>query len=606
MIQPRKSSISKNPFRLDEFFKAAHPQRLCRPVQLWVESLLGLDELARRYEQLPVSVSPQQFVENCFKSLGIGYVVESGDIENIPKSGPTVIVANHPFGGVEGMLLIELLSKYRNDVRVMANGILRRIPELREVFLAVNPYDQRGATQANVSSMREATRWLKQDGLLVVFPAGDVASLRWNQLSLEDGQWSSSIARLARLCDATVVPVYFSGRNSILFCAAGLIHPLLKTLLLPRELLNKCGKTLRLRVGRAFDKKRLFGFENMQSLADYLRLRTCWLGNEPIEPRVTFQPDSRAIRKPIAEPQERVMLRRELEGLPTEQCLAQSGDLQVWFARAELIPNLLQEIGRQREISFRAVGEGTGKETDLDLYDRLYLHLFVWDSVKEQVVGGYRLGLVDEIIHKYGRRGLYSYSLFRYKGALLQQISPAIELGRSFVRPEYQKSFAPLMLLWKGIGQYIVRNPKYANLFGPVSISNEYTSMSQLLLIRFLKQNLYDAGLGRHVKPRHPYRDKKQVDSLVNSNNMKLEELSGLIADIEEDDKGVPVLIRQYLKMGGKMLGFNVDTDFGSCVDGLIRVDLRRTDTRVLSKYLGVDGVRVFQEWHGQGQKKAG
>ncbi|MGD8407773.1 MAG: hypothetical protein PVF21_04050, partial [Thiohalophilus sp.] len=160
MIQPRKSSISKNPFRLDEFFKAAHPQRLCRPVQLWVESLLGLDELARRYEQLPVSVSPQQFVENCFKSLGIGYVVESGDIENIPKSGPTVIVANHPFGGVEGMLLIELLSKYRNDVRVMANGILRRIPELREVFLAVNPYDQRGATQANVSSMRKATRWL--------------------------------------------------------------------------------------------------------------------------------------------------------------------------------------------------------------------------------------------------------------------------------------------------------------------------------------------------------------------------------------------------------------------------------------------------------------
>lgn len=597
---------STNPFHLDDQFTSLFGRWSWRIIQSWTESLLGLRELAQCYADLPVAASPGEFVRHCLKALKIDYVIDSGCVDNIPQTGATVVVANHPFGAVEGMLLIEMLSQYRNDVRVMANGLLKRIPEVQEVFLGVNPYGHQSAIRDNAQALRQASRWLKQGGLLVVFPAGDVTSLRWGQLSLKDGRWDSSIARLARLCDATVVPVHFSGRNSALFCAAGLLHPIVKTVLLPRELLNKRNTTLRMRIGRPFDRKRLLAFENMQDMADYLRMRTCMLEGESAE-RVRKSLGVTITRQaPINNPTSVSLLRRDIAALPAEQCLAESGKLQVWYANADQIPNLLQEIGRQREISFRAVGEGTGKPIDLDIYDRFYLHLFVWDEEYERVVGGYRLGLVDEILRKYGRRGLYSYSLFRYSHALLQHISPAIELGRSFVRPEYQRSFSPLMLLWKGIGNFVARHPQYANLFGPVSISNDYTSMSRLLLIRFLKDNLFDNGLGRHVKPRHPYRSRRRLELFGSDNKMTLEEVSALIADMEEDDKGVPVLIRQYLKIGGRMLGFNVDPGFGDCVDGLIRVDLRQADPRVLSKYLGQDGARQFLAWHGQGQQQVG
>ncbi|MDZ7661345.1 lysophospholipid acyltransferase family protein [Thiohalophilus sp.] len=541
-----------NPFSLDEVFGKHVRYRPFRLMKNTLESLFGLRELARRYADLEPTADPQAFVQQAFENLDIDYVIEAGRLENIPQTGPAIVVANHPFGALEGMLLVDLLSQRRADIKIMANGLLNRIPELAPVFLGVNPYGHKAATRQNVTAMREASRWLKQGGLLVMFPAGDVASRRWANLSISEGPWDASVARLARLCDASVVPIQFAGHNSHLFCLAGLLPPICKTLLLPRELLNKSHGTVSLRIGKPFDKKRLVGFERMPDLAGYLRMRTCLLSQSEggiNSDRSILGDDALAS---ILPPMDAVQLEKELSTLPQEQRLDTSGELQVWYARAAQIPLLLQEIGRQREISFRSVGEGTGKSSDIDLYDRFYLHLFVWDSRQKQVVGGYRLGLVDEILRNYGRRGLYSHSLFRYSRHFLQQISPAMELGRSFVRPEYQRNFSPLMLLWKGIGHYVAKNPRYANLFGPVSISNDYSGMSQRLLIRFLKQNLFDGTLGRHVKPRYPYRTAwKDGWNTMLREDISVDELSTLIAEIEEDDKGVPVLIRQYLKLGG-------------------------------------------------------
>ena len=295
------------------------------------------------------------------------------------------------------------------------------------------------------------------------------------------------------------------------------------------------------------------------------------------------------------------LLKAEVHALPLEQRLAESSGLQVIYARAAQIPWCLQEIGRLRELTFREVGEGTGKATDIDLFDAYYLHLFVWDSKHDRIVGAYRMGLTDEILARFGKRGLYTHSLFKYGSPLLRHLSPAIELGRSFVRPEYQRSFSPLMLLWRGIGRFVARSPRYALLIGPVSISNDYAPSSRRLMVDFLSQHNGAGELSRHVKPRRPFRT-EAIELPPGAALLRdIDDVSKAVAQIERDAKGVPILLKQYLKLGGKLLGFNADPTFGDALDGLIRVDLRGTERRLLSHYMGEEGAATFFAWHGLG-----
>jgi putative hemolysin len=302
----------------------------------------------------------------------------------------------------------------------------------------------------------------------------------------------------------------------------------------------------------------------------------------------------------IAAPVAQTLLKAEVEALPAEQRLIASGQFLVQYARAAQIPWCLQEIGRLRELTFRAAGEGTGKSSDIDLFDAYYLHLFVWDAQAGAIVGAYRMGRVDEILERYGRRGLYTQSLFKYGPRFLENIHPAIELGRSFVRAEYQRSFSPLMLLWRGIGRFILRSPRYAVLFGPVSISNNYAPLSRRLIVDYLNMNNIRADLARHVKPRRPFRGaRSEIWDQVEIANLKdIEDLSRVVASIERDCKGVPILLRQYLKLGGRLLGFNADDQFSDALDGLIMVDLRASDPRVLARYMGEEGAAAFLAAH--------
>ncbi|HUL92384.1 MAG TPA: GNAT family N-acyltransferase [Burkholderiales bacterium] len=295
------------------------------------------------------------------------------------------------------------------------------------------------------------------------------------------------------------------------------------------------------------------------------------------------------------------LLKAEVEALPPEQLLAGSGQFAVYSARAGQIPWCLQEIGRLRELTFRAAGEGTGRASDVDLFDAYYQHLFVWDAKAESIVGAYRMGLADEILARYGKRGLYTQSLFRCGSRVLRTLNPAIELGRSFVREEYQRNFAPLLLLWRGIGRFVAGSPRYAVLFGPVSISNSYEPLSRRLIVDYLKANSIETALARHVKPRRPFRagrpanrDGAEVSGLVG-----IEELSRAIERIEPDHKGVPILLKHYLKLGGRLLGFNTDDQFGDALDGLIMVDLRNSDPRMLARYMGEEGAAGFLAYHG-------
>jgi putative hemolysin len=304
---------------------------------------------------------------------------------------------------------------------------------------------------------------------------------------------------------------------------------------------------------------------------------------------------------PIAPAIPRTLLKAEIACLPAEQRLVASGNFAVQYARAAQIPWCLQEIGRLRESTFRAAGEGTGKPSDIDLFDAYYLHLFVWDAQAEMIVGAYRVGLADEILARYGKRGLYTQSLFKYGTRLLQILNPAIELGRSFVRSEYQRSFSPLLLLWRGIGRFILRSPQYAVLFGPVSISNSYAPISRKLMVDYLRTNNSETELARHVKPRHPFsaQRSKVWDEVEFANLKDIEDLSRVVARIEGNHKGIPILLKQYLKLGGRLLGFNADDQFSDALDGLIMIDLRDSEPRVLARYMGEEGAAAFLAHHG-------
>jgi len=294
------------------------------------------------------------------------------------------------------------------------------------------------------------------------------------------------------------------------------------------------------------------------------------------------------------------LLMAEVEALPDDQRLVGSGHFTVLYARAAQIPWCLQEIGRLRELTFRAAGEGSGKASDIDLFDYWYLHLFLWDA-QAQSIGAYRMGLADEILASRGKQGLYTQSLFKYGARVLRTMNPSIELGRSFVRAEYQRGFAPLMLLWRGIGRFIARSPRYAILFGPVSISNSYDPDSRQLIVEYLEANNLEAELARHVKPRRPFRKPAGWDGAEFTVLKNIEEVSRVVERIEHDSKGVPILLRQYLKLGGKLLGFSADEQFSNSLDGLIMVDLRASDPRVLARYMGEEGAAVFLASNGIG-----
>jgi putative hemolysin len=572
------------------------------------ERLLALKTLKNVHQDIPAGKNSAEFLNNVLDRFQIRHSICPADRRAIPRKGPTVVIANHPLGGIDGILLASILCSVRTDVKILANYFLGRIPEMRPLFFMVDPFGNKFSINKNRTALKKAVRWIRGGGLLMVFPAGEVSHFRWKTKKIEDPEWDKRVARLIRWTRARVVPAYFKGRNSLAFQAAGLIHPLLRTLMLPRELLQKQSTHIHLKIGSPIPYRRIAGITRDSDLTAYLRFRTYLLGNAfdrtpgflntPVIKRV-----ARKSLQTIVAPKSTAGLTKEIDGLAQDQHLCVHGALHVYEAFAGQIPNTLQEIGRLREETFRKVGEGTGKSIDLDRFDQHYRHLFVWNSETHEVVGAYRLAATDDVLKRFGKEGFYTYTLFKYQTRLLSQMGPALEMSRSFVRPEYQKSYTPLLLLWKGIGQFVVRHPRYKILFGAVSITDEYSSYSRRLMASFLKSNSFLQDLSQLVRPRKPYRQ-KAIPELETTKAASwpedIDELSSWISDIETDGKGVPILLKQYLKLGGKLLSFNIDPAFGNVLDGLIMVDLTATDPNLLKRYMQADGFAAFMSYHQQ------
>jgi putative hemolysin len=589
-----------SPFRLNGSLRLTRNATLDRLLEGAVERLFSLKRLDHMYRDLPPVADTDAFLQQVLDAFHIQVQCAEDALLRVPACGSLVVVANHPFGALEGVILAQLLRRIRIDVKILANHLLERVPELQELFIGVDPFGGADATRRNRRGLKQALDHLQAGGALVIFPAGEVSHHRFGH-GTSDPAWHTTVARLLRHSQAQALPIYFPGHNSLSFHLAGLLHPWLRTAMLPRELLNKRHQRVALQVGHPIPFTRLQALDDA-ALTTQLRLRCYALAARQVGAGEQATSGGQQLQEDVVAAVPVPLLCAEVNALPATQRLEQSGDLEVWYARAGEMPWLLQEIGRLREVSFRAVGEGTGRSRDIDLYDALYLHLFIWDRKQSRVVGAYRLGLSDEIVNHCGLKGLYTHSLFRYRRALLQQMAPAIELGRSFVRPEDQRSYTPLLLLWKGIGRFVARHPQYHTLFGPVSISNSYTSTSQRLLVQFLRANNYLPRLARHVRPRRPFRLPLRTSWPAGADAPgSLEQLSEWLSALEPDQKGVPVLLRQYLRLGGRLLGFNVDPSFSNAIDGLIMVDLRQTDAAVLAKYMGREATEHFRALHGVG-----
>ena len=553
-----------------------------------------------------VQRSPEGFrLETLLSEMRIGLSVGAADQARIPATGPVVVVANHPYGVLDGAILTVLLTRVRPDVKVLTNFLLSDVPDLQKHCIFVDPFQTDRSLESNRRGLREAFTWLQKGGMLAVFPAGEVSHWQMPAAQIVDPEWNDAAVRLIRKTGAAALPVYLCGHNGVGFQLMGMIHPKLRSAFLLQEFLNQAGKKVEVRVGSAIAPDAVEAIEDDHEATDYLRWRTYLLGRRS-KPEASWPTALRSkfifkIQEPVAAPVAAELLTKELETLPEDRRLAENSDFAVYLGTAREMPQLLREVGRLRELTFRGAGEGTGKSCDLDSFDEYYSHILLWHKSRQELVGAYRAGNTAEILAQRGVGGLYTSTLFRYDEKIFRRLGPALELGRSFVRPEYQRQYAPLLLLWKGIARMVARRPAVPVLFGAVSISNEYSSASREMIYRFFEAHMQEDELAGLIEPRRPFRPgllRRWDCSGMHRALRDLDELSQPITDVEADGKGLPILLRQYAKIGGKLLGFNVDRKFSNVLDGLVVVDLRQTDATVLERYMGREGAARFRQVH--------
>lgn len=555
--------------------------------------VLGLGKLGRIYAEAVSAKGDSPFLFRALDAIGVRVDVAAEDLEHIPQSGPTIIVANHPYGALDGLIAGALAMRRRGDIRIIANEWLYRIPEMQSLVLSVDVYAQR--VQGNASTLRAAVKHLNAGGLLIIFPAGVVSHWQPAARAVVDPPWNRLAATLARKTGAAVVPMHFAGGNSWLFQLAGMINANLRTALLPRELLQKKASRVAVRIGRKVSRQTIESFPSDEALTGWLRLRTYDLESQG-ELSIATPVSSAPVIEPV--PAEDII--RELATLPKDSVLVNQGPFKVYLARSLAAPMIMREIGRLREVTFRLAGEGTGASLDVDRFDQQYWQIVLFDESKSCVVGGYRVGCCDELLRASGRSGIYTHSLFRFHPSFIRELDGTLELGRSFVRPEYQRSPLALALLWRGIGELLVRNPRYRQLMGPVSISANYTGASRRLMISFLE------NLSAQKRSRPLVSARKQPKERLGRNEraqllqagLSVRQLGRLVADVDVNQRGIPVLLERYLELGGRVLALNVDPDFGHCVDALVVVDVPSAPESMLKRFLGPAGLSSYLRAH--------
>lgn len=581
--------IQKKNIKISNFIDSPKLKRSVKLTDPITSRLLKLDKISDLYFQAEnASNSPVEFAQTVIEKLNIELDVNY--LSEIPKEGPLVFISNHPFGAIDGLILAALIGKARPDVKIMVTKALGVIEPLTDLFIFVDNWNS--GNNKNITALKQTIKWLKSGNSLCLFPAGEVSHFTLKDRQIKDPKWNNHITQIIKRTGATVVPIYFKGNNSFLFQFAGLIHPVLRTVMLPREFMKKESEKIKVVVGRPILREKLDLFERKKELTEFLRIKTYQLSDFiDEENKIQLQK-----MMPVNPPMNRDVLKAEIQQLPKDDIVYSYKQFDVFVTDYKRIPQIMQEIGRLREETFRLVNEGTGRSIDIDQFDEWYKHLFVWDNEANELLGAYRIGESDKILKTLGRKSLYTSTLFRYKKSFIQNMPPALELGRSFIQKKYQRNHHSLLLLWKGITHFISANPHYRILFGPVSISNDFAKHSKSAMKSFLEETkLAD------IKPKAKFKPKMSKDFkeyIRHQTKMDLDTLSQLINKFEKDEKDIPILLKHYLKLGGRIVSFNVDKEFSDVLDGLILLDMLNIPDKNLSTYMGKENAAKYRAYH--------
>jgi putative hemolysin len=550
-----------------------------------------------------------EFLDAILEEFKIKFEIPEEDLRRLPKEGPFITISNHPLGGIDGILLLKLMLEQREDFKIIANFLLHRIEPLKPYIMPVNPFEDRKDVKSSLTGFKNAILHLRNGHPLGVFPAGEVSTYRDGKLMV-DKPWEEAAMKLIKKAEVPVVPIYFHAKNSRLFYRLSKISDTLRTAKLPSELLTQKRRVIKVRIGRPVSVNDQKEHQSLEEFTEFLRRKTYMLSNAyEDKPKIlnNIQSTLKTTKAPkniVTEISPQVML-KEVEALRnSDKRLLKSKNYEVFLAPAEAVPNILREIGRLREITFREVGEGTNEAIDLDKFDSYYHHMFLWDDQAQLIVGAYRMGLGAQIFQRYGIDGFYLQDLFRFEPELYKMMSQSIEMGRAFIIKAYQQKPMPLFLLWKGIVHTTLRYPEHKYLIGGVSISNQFSNFSKSLMIEFMKSHYYDPYVAQYVRPKKEFKVKLKdadKDFVFDSTEADLNKFDKIIDEVEPGALRLPVLLKKYIKQNAKLVAFNVDPLFNDAVDGLMYIkiaDLPESTVKPVMEEIQAEMERKFMDNH--------
>lgn len=550
-----------------------------------------------------------EYADAILKHYEIDFEIPDEDFKRLPKEGAYITISNHPLGGIDGILLLKLLAEQRPDYKIMANFLLQRMAPIEPYIVPVNPFEKHKNVKSSISGFKSALQHLKDGHPLGIFPAGEVSTYKDGKLVV-DRPWEEAALKLIRNAKVPVVPIYFHAKNSKLFYRLAKMNDVFRTAKIPSEVYSQRNRPIKVRIGQPISLNTQDEQETLEEYAALLRRKTYILSNAYEKERLIDQiPSSLKIPKAprkIATAVRTEVIQGEIEKLTEkDRRLLQSKNYEVFLAPAKEMPFTLKEIGRQREVTFRAIGEGTNNSIDLDEFDNYYHHMFLWDNQEKVIVGAYRMGLGSEIFAKYGIDGFYLQDLFRFEPELFGMMRQSIEMGRAYIVKEYQQKPMPLFLLWKGIVHTTLRHPEHKYLIGGVSISNQFSNFSKSLMIEFMKSNYWDPYVAQYVRPKKEFKVKlKDADKefVFDETQADLNKFDRLIDEVEPGNLRLPVLIKKYIKQNAKVVAFNVDPLFNNSVDGLMYIkiaDLPESTVKPVMEEFQAELERKFVEANG-------
>jgi putative hemolysin len=514
------------------------------------------------------------FVEAILDYFDFDFTFGSNEINNIPSSGRVIIVANHPLGALDAMALLKLVGSVRKDVKIVANDFLLGIKNLESVFIPVDSFKDQQAKQ----SIANIYKALQNEEAVIIFPAGEVS--RVSMTGVKDGLWKKGFLSFAGKTQTPILPILIDAKNSKTFYTLSIINKTFSTILLSDEMFKKRDKRINMKIGKLipFENINPYGI-NREKLAQFYKKHLYALkkGKKSYFDTIT----------PIAHETNRKNIYKELKN---SELLGETSDgKKIFLYDTNDDSDVLREIGRLRELSFRKVNEGVNKKRDLDIYDTYYKHIVLWDDEELEIVGAYRIGICDDIYEEYGFDGLYTNTLFEMNKSFEPFMQYSIELGRSFVQPKYWGSRA-LDYLWYGIGAYLKKNPQIKYMYGPVSLSASFPSFAKELMVDFYMN--YFGSKKEYVKAKNPFEFESSEIALNNPFKFKdyKSDFKILKDQLKNMDQSVPTLYKQYTELceegGVEFCGFNVDPNFSDCVDGFILVNIDKIKESKKKRYM--------------------